>query len=176
MRGITQTTISRTEADRQGPAGAEVQDGWAATRFCAALAADPNPRAAGRGLDPRRRGQGHGNLPSRSAASRLALSGAGAGSRLKRRSATEAVEEAGRKAAGCNRRDDLRTAAAGAIALDDRADCGRSDEARPGRLRRRRDNSTVACEPRLEAVAGKKCGASRRSTPSTSERWRTCWI
>ena len=38
-----------------------------------------------------------------------------------------------------------------------------------------RDNPDSVAKPRVEAVAGKKCGAWRSWTRPTSKRWRTCW-
>jgi len=38
-----------------------------------------------------------------------------------------------------------------------------------------RDNPSFAAKPRVEAVAGKKCGASPSWTSRTSKRWKTCW-
>src|ERR1039457_5552922 len=63
----------------------------------------------------------------------------------------------------------------GAGALDRAADRGGGREAETDFQNRTGKRAPVAPEPRPEAVAGKKCGASPNWTRSTSPRWRTCW-
>ena len=59
-------------------------------------------------------------------------------------------------------------------ALDGAAADRRGHQTQTGSARGPRDHSGVAGKPRSEAVAGKKCGAWRSWTRSTSPAWRTC--
>ncbi len=123
---------------------------------------------------PRRRRRSGGDVPAGSPARRLALSRARRAGRFDGRSPAEAGKTPRYASTSGDCRDGLWTAAPGVCALDDSRDHGGDPTARDCRRRGPRDRAASAGPPRAEAVAEKKCGASRRSTLTTSTAWRTC--
>jgi hypothetical protein len=140
----------------------------------ATMAAHPHVGVAPSRTVTDRRGPGGGDVFARSAAGRLAVSGAGPGCGADRRPAAEAAEAAGHPAASRNCRPGVWSAPCGLRPMDHSADDRGSDPARDRGRCRPRDGAASARPPRAKAVAGKKCGASPRWTPSTSRGWRTC--
>src|SRR5579863_2410758 len=65
--------------------------------------------------------------------------------------------------------------ARGARPLDGPIGGRRSGEAQTGADGRKGSHPHSVAPPRPQAVAGKKCGASRTAMKSMSPRWRTCW-
>jgi hypothetical protein len=91
----------------------------------------------------------------------------------KHRPGAAEVLDASQKTA--DHRPGMQQPARGARPLDGPAGCRRGCEAQTGSNSRKRGNPHSAAPPRPQAVAGKKCGASRTSMKSMSPRWRTCW-
>jgi hypothetical protein len=58
--------------------------------------------------------------------------------------------------------------------VEHEADRRRGEPSRHRGQHRPRDNSSDVGQARFEALAGKKCGACRRSTGSSSSEWKTC--
>ena len=144
-----------------------------APRFCAHVASDPDPAAFARGYQSDRHGEGCRHLSARSAASRVAIFGAWARGSALRRPASDATEIVRCATGSSARRDGLCVASRRLCALDDTAGDGGGQTPRRRGARRSRNRSPSSWKPRAEAVAGKKCGASRSWTTSTSKRWRT---
>ena len=134
-----------------------------------------DPGLAGPGMESDGHGRRSGRLPTRGAAGRQPLLGARVGSGAERRAAAKAGQDARRQAAGCDRGDGLRAATGRSLALDHRADGARDEAARDSGQGGAGDHPPIVCEPRAEAVAGKKCGACPSSTRNTSPAWKRCW-
>ncbi len=159
--------VSRIAVDGSGARGLAGTTQGPTCGERAPLAANSDPGVAGSGLDPCGQRSSGGHLSARGATNWLALFGTRAGSRAERRPASQARQDAGRQAAGCDRRDGVRPAPRGLRPVDYRADGPRSQAARNGRQGRTRDDTPVVCEPRAKAVAGKKCGVSPSWTRNT---------
>ena len=71
-------------------------------------------------------------------------------------------------------RHGLQSTARRAGSLDCPLDRRRGLQTQTGRGCETRDNPDLAAKPRVEAVAGKKCGGWRSWTRNTSKRWRMC--
>ena len=164
--------LPRPEVNSGGPERLGGEDEGTSAAFGEDMGANPHSEAVG----PRMEHAGHsgcgGHLSPRSSSSRLAIPAPWIGSSADRRSAAQAREEIGRQEGSRHRGDGLFAAAFGAISVDDRPDRERDGEARNRGEGRERDHSPDAFAPRAEAVAGKKCGASRTWTASTSNGWR----
>src|SRR6266496_6100117 len=158
-------SVSRSRAFGRGPG--RIEGVGPAASFRASVAASSHSSTAGRWLDHGGRGERRGYIPAGSTAGRVAVpEGRACGSAGRGREA-EAGEAARCQAAGSDRGDGLRAAAAGTVAMD--ADAGRrgGSPKTDRRQDRPRDDSQNADPPRAEAVAGKKCGAFRSWTRST---------
>lgn len=136
---------------------------------------DSHSSPARQGVDARGCGNGSRDLSAGGAACRNAVSRAWARSRLERRSAPEALEDAEREATGIRDRSRVYRSPRGTREVDDGASRGGSGSARRGAEGKQRNDPSNASRPRHEAVAGKKCGAFRNWTASTSAGWRTSW-
>ena len=166
--------ISRPASIQAGSKGFGGEDrGWAA-RLCSHVASGPDPAATARGSEPDRHGERCRNLSARSAARRVAVSGTWVGGGALRRSAPDAGEVVGRATGIGARCDGLRFTARRLCTLDHPARGRGGETTRDRGASRSRNGASSPREPRAEAVAGKKCGAFRNSTTSTSRRWRTC--
>ena len=150
------------------------RDGWRPAAPGATVAAHPHVGAPASRAIPDRRGPGGRDVFARSAASRLAVCGAGPGRGVDRRPTAQTAEATGYAAAGGHCRLGVWPAPCRLRALDHSADDRGSHPSRDRGRCRPRDGAASARPPRAEAVAGKKCGASPRWTPSTSRGWRTC--
>lgn len=172
MDELLQRAVSRAEADGEGPQAHRQDD--ARLDPVAHVEADANAADARRWPQPDRHGQGARNVSARSAPRRLALLGPRARSGVAGRAEAASAEAARRDARGRSGRDGVRAAARRPREMERGAGDGGSTATRNREEGRTRDDSSSACRPRAEAVAGKKCGACRRWTTSTSPRWRTC--
>ena len=168
------STVPRAALERGRSTHFGHRDGRRAAPPGAAVAAHPHVGAAASGAFSDRRGPSGRDVFARSAARRLAVSGAGCGRGADRRPTAEATETAGHTATGGDCRPGVWPAASRLRTLDHPADDRRSRASRDRGRCRSRDGPASARPPRAEAVAGKKCGACPRWTPSTSRGWRTC--
>ena len=169
------STVSWASIDSRRSSRAAGHEGWPEPAACALLEADPNPRASRREVAHRSDRRSGGNLSARGATSGLALSRRRARSGAERRAAAQAAKYSRRETGSGDRRDGVWAAAGRDGALDCRANDEGSAATRNRRQSRSGNDPASPREPRAEAVAGKKCGASQGSIASTSSAWRTCW-
>ena len=166
---VPRATVARGRSTRVGH-----RDGRRPAAPGPAVAAHPHVGAPASGALTDRRGARGGHVSPRSAAGRVAVSGAGPCGGADRRSAAEAPEATRHPATGRDRGPGVWPAAGRLRALDHSVDDRGSHASRHRGRCRSRDGAASARPPRAEAVAGKKCGACPRWTPSTSRGWRTC--
>src|SRR6266511_736179 len=166
--------VPRARAFGRGPGGIEglgQEEGEGA-----GLAARAHSAAARSGLDHGRHGGGRRHVSGGGSPGRLAWLEGWARRGAWRGCAAHVAETPGRAEGGGDRGDGLRAATAGSGGVDVDADRRGGGSPKDRRHDGPRDDPQDAESPRAEAVAGKKCGASRRWMRSTGTRWRTCWI
>ena len=172
MDELLQRAVPWAEADGEGPQAHRQDD--AGLDPLAHVEADANAADARRWAQPDRDVQSARHVSAGGASRRLALLGPRARSRVAGRAEAASVQATRLDAGSCGSRDGVRAAARRARAMERRAGDGRGAATRNREESGSGDDSSSACRPRAEAVAGKKCGACRRWTTSTSPRWRTC--
>jgi len=128
------------------------------------------PGALGPSYSDRGRGLPAGNL-----ACRQAVPPAWSGPRVDRGCAPQARSKARQRPRSRRCRPGVRPTTGGPVTMDATA-TGRGGWPEGHRGQRRlRDNPGGAGQARLEALAGKKCGACLRSIRSSSIAWKTCF-
>ena len=131
------------------------------------LATRANPAGIRQGFDRDRRGGGSWDVRARGEKGRSSVSGWRAFAGPGRGGAAQAGTEARCPQGGGHRCDGLRSPTTWSLPMVHGADCRGGCQAKDSRQGRPRDDSPDAETPRAKAVAGKKCGASRRWMRST---------
>lgn len=164
--------VPRLEAEGEGAQAH--RDHHAGLDPFADVEADANAATARRWTQPDRYGESARDVSARSAPRGLAVLGAGTGSRAAGRTEASPAQAARCDARGRGGRDGVRVATQRPRKMERGASDGGSEATRHREEGGTRDDPTSVRRPRAEAVAGKKCGAYRSWTASTSRKWRTC--